>query len=184
MSIASCFECVVQEALAGVECSTCLAAGFVPGNLPDVFVCLDCFYRAFREFQACAECVGVAWREIRNLLEKQPQENQNMPCVSTHSSKVQGAGLCCQAVTSGALQPPPPGTTLPVYQPGGSFLLPPGRITQVVDASGHCSSCMIVGSSSKKHPGRPVLKFIRGGPGCPSGTGACCALVGGQQIQI
>jgi hypothetical protein len=36
---------------------------------------------------------------------------------------------------------------------------------------------MIVGSSSRSHPGKPVLKFIRGGPGCPTGGSGCCAMV-------
>lgn len=102
----------------------------------------------------------------------------NVACTTTHrvSSNVQGAGLCCQAVQSGLLTPPPKGTTLPVYTPGSASTLPAGRITVVTDAAGHCASCMIVGSASKKHPGRPVLKFIRGGPSCPSATGGCCAL--------
>ncbi len=99
-----------------------------------------------------------------------------MACVTTHSSKVQGAGLCCAAVQSGALTPPPPGTTLPVYTPGQAYTLPPGRITTVTDSAGHCASCMIVGSSSRKHPGRPVLKFIRGGPSCPTAGTGCCAM--------
>jgi hypothetical protein len=100
----------------------------------------------------------------------------NVACVTTHSSKVQGAGLCCQAVQSGALIAPPAGTILPQYTPGSARNLPAGRITAVTDAQGHCGSCMIVGSSSKKHPGAPALKFIRGGPQCPSSTQGCCAL--------
>lgn len=100
-----------------------------------------------------------------------------MPCVTTHSGgKVQGAGLCCSAVQAGLLTPPPPGTLLPQYVPGSSGTYGAGRITQVTDARGHCASCLIVGSKSRKHPGKPVLLFIEGGPGCPtSGTG-CCAM--------
>jgi hypothetical protein len=102
-----------------------------------------------------------------------------MACNTTHSGgRVQGAGKCCQLVQSGQLVPPPPGTTLPAYTPGSSGTLPANRRAQTTDSSGHCSTCMIVGSSSRKHPGKPVLRFIRGGPGCPtSGTG-CCAMAG------
>jgi hypothetical protein len=105
-------------------------------------------------------------------------EVSEMACVNTHSTKVQGAGLCCTAVQSGLLTPPAPGVILPQYAPGQAATLPPGRITQVTDAGGHCASCMIVGSSSKKHPGKPVLKFIRGGPTCPSSGTGCCTTTG------
>src|SRR5229473_5117339 len=96
-------------------------------------------------------------------------------CVPKHSSTVQGAGLCCQQVGAG-LTAPPPGTVLPVYQKGQAASLPPGRIVGVTDSGGHCASCMIVGSTSPKHPGRPVLKFIRGGPSCPTSRSGCCSL--------
>jgi len=102
----------------------------------------------------------------------------NVACNSTHSSKVQGPGTCCLAVQSGALIPPAPGTILPVYTPGSAGTLPPGRIAQVTDSAGHCASCMIVGSSSAKHRGRPVLKYIRGGPTCPTSQAGCCTLQG------
>lgn len=101
-------------------------------------------------------------------------------CNNTHSSKVQGPGTCCLAVQSGALIPPAPGTTLPVYTPGQAYTLPPGRIATVTDSAGHCASCMIVGSKSTKHPGRPVLKYIRGGPSCPTSGQGCCTLQGGS----
>lgn len=103
-----------------------------------------------------------------------------MACTTTHSSKVQGAGLCCTEVSAGRLVPPPPGTTLPVYNPGDADAgrIPAGRISQVTDAAGHCASCMIVGSTSKKHPGKPVLKFVRGGPTCPTSSTGCCAMAG------
>lgn len=79
-------------------------------------------------------------------------------CVTTHTAKVQGGGLCCNAVASGQL-----GKTI------GSTVL-------VTDAGGHCGHCSVVPSTSKKHLGKPVLRYRRGGPGCPvSGTG-CCAL--------
>ena len=97
-----------------------------------------------------------------------------MACNTVHSIKTPGPGLCCTALQQGLLTPPPPGTILPVYTPGSAASLPPGRIAEVTDAGGHCASCMIVGSSSAKHRGRPVLKFIRGGPTCPSSTAGCC----------
>jgi hypothetical protein len=97
-------------------------------------------------------------------------------CTYKHSSTVQGPGLCCQAVQNGGLIVPPAGTILPQYTPGSAATLPAGRHVQVVDSGGHCATCMIVGSTSKKHPGKPVLKFIRGGPGCPTSSTGCCAL--------
>lgn len=97
-----------------------------------------------------------------------------MACNTTHrvSTKVQGPGLCCQQVTNGSLVLPPGTTTLPRYTSGGELNFPH---VQVTDSAGHCATCMIVGSSSVKHPGRPVLKFVRGGPGCATSSG-CCAL--------
>lgn len=102
----------------------------------------------------------------------------NMACQTTHSGgRVQGAGLCCSAVQAGALTPPPPGTTLPPYVKGSHGTgLPAGRVTQVTTANGECATCMIVGSRSTAHLGKPVLKFIRGGPGCPVGGSGCCAM--------
>jgi hypothetical protein len=108
------------------------------------------------------------------------QGGSPVACNNTHSSKVQGPGTCCLAVQSGALIPPAPGTTLPVYSPGQAYTLPPGRIATVTDSAGHCASCMIVGSRSTKHPGRPVLKYIRGGPSCPTSGQGCCTLQGGS----
>jgi hypothetical protein len=111
--------------------------------------------------------------------------NGNMPCQTTHkvTSKVQGPGLCCAQVGVG-LTPPPPGTTLPQYIAGQADAgqIPAGRIVQVTTApttthpNGLCGSCMIVGSASKKHPGKPVLKFVPGGPTCPTAGTGCCAL--------
>jgi len=109
------------------------------------------------------------------------RRREHMACVTFHksSTKVQGPGLCCAQVgVAGGLVAPPPGTTLPQYIPGQADAgqIPPGRIVQVTDAGGHCASCMIVGSASKKHPGKPVLKFVRGGPACPTAGTGCCAL--------
>jgi hypothetical protein len=99
-------------------------------------------------------------------------------CNTTHSGpKVQGPGLCCQAVASGALTKPAPGTILPVYVTGSHGAgLPAGRFTTVTDSKNDCGTCMIVGSKSTKHRGKPVLMFIRGGPGCPVGGSGCCAM--------
>jgi hypothetical protein len=99
-------------------------------------------------------------------------------CVQKHSGgMVPGAGLCCAQVGVG-LTPPPPGTKLAPYVAGQADAgqIPAGRIVQVTDAGGHCASCMIVGSTSKKHPGKPVLKFVRGGPLCPTAGTGCCSL--------
>jgi hypothetical protein len=98
-------------------------------------------------------------------------------CVASHSIKTPGAGLCCQQVGVG-LTPPPAGTILPPYVAGqaNAGQIPAGRIVTVTDAGGHCASCMIVGSTSAKHRGKPVLKFVRGGPACPAAHTGCCSL--------
>lgn len=80
-------------------------------------------------------------------------------CANTHSTKTQGAGLCCSAVTSGALA-----KTI-------------GSTAMVTTAGGHCGHCSVVASNSKKHPGRAVLRFRMGGPGCPTKGSGCCALL-------
>jgi hypothetical protein len=101
-----------------------------------------------------------------------------MPCANHHSGRVQGAGLCCAQVGTG-LTVPGPGTILPVYQPGQADAgqIPAGRIVQVLYGPAQkCGSCMIVGSTSRKHPGKPVLKFVPGGPSCPTAGTGCCAL--------
>jgi hypothetical protein len=99
-----------------------------------------------------------------------------MACTTTHrvSNKVQGPGKCCAEVSAGRLVLPPGTTSLPVYNPGDDLrnIFPHSQVT---DAAGHCATCLIVGSKSAKHPGRPVLKYVRGGPGCPTSSG-CCAL--------
>lgn len=115
--------------------------------------------------------LALIWGLIAN-----ETESEEMACTSVHSTKVQGPGTCCLAVQSGALTPPPAGTTLPQYTPGTAASYPAGRIATVTDSAGHCASCLIVGSSSRKHPGRPVLKFIRGGPACPTSSQGCCIL--------
>lgn len=85
-----------------------------------------------------------------------------MACTNTHSTKTQGQGLCCQQVASGALAP-----TI-------------GATVMVTDSAGHCGHCSVVASKNKKHPGRPVLRYKRGGPGCPTSTSGCCALLATQ----
>lgn len=101
-----------------------------------------------------------------------------MACSNTHSARVQGAGVCCSHVGVD-LTKPASGTTLPPYQPGGvknaSFMNSIPHV-MVTNSLGQCGTCMIVGSRSAKHPGVPVLKFVRGGPGCPSSSHGCCAL--------
>lgn len=96
-------------------------------------------------------------------------------CINKHTSKVPGAGLCCAQVNSGALRTT--ATTLPPYAAGelatNPTLFPHVMVTT---ASGKCGTCLIVGSKNAKHPGKPVLKFVPGGPGCPTTTTGCCAL--------
>lgn len=100
-----------------------------------------------------------------------------MACTTTHSSKVQGAGLCCAALQQGKLIAPAPGTVLGPYVAGTAASYSIGTNAAIVTtATNHCGTCLIVGSKNKKHPGRPVLKFINGGPGCPSSSTGCCAL--------
>jgi hypothetical protein len=106
-----------------------------------------------------------------------------MACTTTHAGpRVQGAGTCCSKVgVAGGLVKPPAGTILPPYVTGSHGAgLPSGQSVQVniINSAGvsECGTCMIVGSTSRKHPGKPVLKFIRGGPGCPVGGSGCCAM--------
>lgn len=82
-----------------------------------------------------------------------------MACTNTHSARTQGPGLCCRMISSGALAP-----TI-------------GASVQVTDAAGHCGHCSVVASTSRKHPGRPVLRYKRGGAGCPTSAQGCCALL-------
>lgn len=121
-------------------------------------------------------CTGLPQFSLATLIAY--LRSNHVACTTYHSAKTQGPGTCCLAVQSGALTPPPAGTILPVYTPGSAASLPIGRIAQVTDSAGHCASCMIVGSSSRKHPGRPVLKYIRGGPSCPTSSQGCCTLSG------
>jgi hypothetical protein len=102
-----------------------------------------------------------AYQELKFLIASFNQGG-NMACVDRHSGTVQGPGLCCQQVASGAL----PRTI--------------GAAVLVTDSGGHCGHCMVVGSKSKKHPGVPVLAYRRGNPlgttGCPISSRGCCAL--------
>ncbi len=94
-------------------------------------------------------------------------------CTNTHSSRVQGPGLCCQHVGVDLIDPK--GASLPVYV-RGLLASNPGSFphVQVTDSGGHCGTCMIVGT--RRSPTVHVLKFVRGGPGCPSKRTGCCAL--------
>jgi hypothetical protein len=142
--------------------------------------CINCLVPARSQFQSaagllsfvnsCAACVGIPLSQIESYF---GIGGSSVACTTTHSSKVQGAGLCCAAVSSGALSPPPPGTTLAPYTPGSAATF---SHTVVTDSGGHCGTCMIVGSKSRKNPGKPVLRYIRGGPACPSSRTGCCAL--------
>lgn len=82
-------------------------------------------------------------------------------CITQHAGKpVPGAGLCCQQIASGKLAP--------VI----------GSHVQVTDAAGHCGTCSVVASTSKKlgRAGKPVLRYSRGGAACPTTSRGCCAL--------
>jgi hypothetical protein len=86
-----------------------------------------------------------------------------MACVTTHRTGgvVQGPGLCCSQVASGALA-----------KAIGSV----GPATTNAK-TGKCGHCEVVASTSRKHPGRPVLRWKFGGTMCPSTVHGCCALV-------
>jgi hypothetical protein len=179
MSILDCALCLWEGGKGLATCELCAAAEGAVG----IVSCLFCLWDLFDLQRSCSACADVTFPQFQLWLTEPSNQLQlvaaiggNMPCSTTHSTKVQGAGLCCAAVASGALTPPPPGTILPAYTPGQASTLPPGRITTVTDSGGHCASCMIVGSRSAKHPGRPVLKFIRGGPSCPTAGTGCCAM--------
>ena len=168
MSLFDCVKCVSNIIRLDAACEACSAG--------DVLLCPTCVEQAIRAYRNCTSCADQLLANVLSALGL----GGKMACTTTHTSKVQGAGLCCQAVQSGQLVAPPPGTTLPVYAPHqAAAVFAAGRGVMVTDAAGHCASCMIVGSRSAKHPGRPVLKFIRGGPSCPSSTTGCCALTPG-----
>ena len=102
----------------------------------------------------------------------------NMACVTEHNALVQGPGVCCQQVQSGALKAAAGVTTLPIYVAGYNWATNPDNYPHVMvtDAGGHCATCAIVGSRSKKKPGHLALHYQRGGPGCPITSRGCCAL--------
>jgi hypothetical protein len=168
VSLLECVSCITNLFGADASCEAC-AAG-------DVLVCPTCLYELARAYQRCTSCADQLWASVVNALGLGGK--LNMACTTTHSGgKLPGAGLCCTAVQQGQLVAPPAGTILPVYQPGQSAaVFAAGRAVAVSDVNQKCGTCMIVGSSSRKHQGRPVLKFIHGGAQCPSSTTGCCAL--------
>lgn len=163
MSVRSCITCVVDIIELQVACELCQAGDFIQ--------CAQCIREAYTAWTRCTACVDTVWDTIKLAVE-QFLGVKPMACVNTHSTKVQGLSVCCAQVGTGLL-PPPPGTILPVYTPGSEASF---QHVQVTDGGGHCGTCMIVGSKSKKHPGTPVLKFIRGGIGCPTTRTGCCSL--------
>lgn len=145
----------------------CLALASDPITAPEAAVC---FTRAIATF-GFELILRALIQEIINLL----GGSSSMACVPKHSTQVAGNGLCCAQVASGALRTT--ATSLPPYIAGelatNPSLFPHVTVTT---SKGKCGNCLIVGSKSPKHPGKPVLKFVPGGPGCPvTGTG-CCAL--------
>lgn len=93
------------------------------------------------------------------------------PAAQKHSTTVAGAGLCCSKVGQPGFLAPPPGTLLPPYTKGA--ILSFEHIN--APAGNRCGTCVIAGSKNPMHPGRPILKWIPGGPGCPTSS-RCCAL--------
>jgi hypothetical protein len=104
-------------------------------------------------------------------------------CTDTHcptcnkQTRIQGPGTCCAAFAA--------------YKAAGSPAGPiqVGARIRANDSKGNCIVCEVKSSTSKRHPGRPVIKRGKGmGPaydmslgqvtqGCPSSTGGCCALL-------
>jgi hypothetical protein len=172
VSFFDCVKCVGNLVQADIACEACASGA-------DILLCPACIEKVIRAYRSCVQCAGVA---LERVLQSLGIGKRKMACTTTHTSKVQGAGLCCAAVTAGRLTPPPAGTTLPVYSKGQSAsycAAHPQDCATVSDSAGHCGTCMIVGSKSATHPGKPVLKFIHGGPSCPSSSTGCCALTPG-----
>lgn len=104
------------------------------------------------------------------------QGGKGMACATSHnvSSQVQGPGVCCAALTAagfGPGNPPPIGTRVAAMTAATS------------KTASHCIVCQVSASTSKKHPGAPVIKrgknFVAGSTvNCPTTAGGCCALVG------
>ena len=169
MSLFDCVKCVGELVAADAACEACSTGA--------VLSCPTCIASVIRAYRSCSSCADQLLPAVINAL---GFGGSKLACTTTHSAKVQGAGLCCQFVgVAGGLTPPPAGTTLPQYTAGSAAsVFAAGRGVMVTDSQGHCGSCMVVGSKNKKHPGKPVLKFVRGGPSCPSSTTGCCALQG------
>lgn len=167
------FATTVVEILALLEAA--VAAEFGLATITQLAALAALLRRARAQAAAISTSAASALNSAINCVASWLAANGGtaMACVNTHSSKVPGAGLCCNAVAQGLLILPPGTATLPVYTSGSESNFPH---VQVTDAGGHCATCMIVGSRSAKHPGRPVLKFIRGGLGCPTTRTGCCAL--------
>jgi hypothetical protein len=168
MSLLDCVRCVGNLISGNIACEACASGA-------DILLCPTCIKKAIDSYRSCVQCAGVS---LERLLQSLGIGRKNVACKQSASQKVQGAvGLCCSAVQQGALIPPAAGTTLPVYVAGSlaSYCAShPGDCAQVTSASGKCGTCAIVGSKSSKHPGKPVLRYIPGGPGCPSSQFSCC----------
>jgi hypothetical protein len=136
-------------------------------NPPALLVCLS----SILGLAAADAAVEALLRRIILLLST---GGTSMACVTKHSTKVAGNGVCCAQVASGALATT--AITLPTYSAGGLATNPTLPHVQVTSLTGRCGTCWIAGSKSPKHPGKPVLKYTPGGPGCPSTGTGCCAL--------
>lgn len=174
MSLATCAECLTALGATPTACAACFTLGEELAGLP----CAECAAELGALVAGCVECAAYSITQIINYF-----RGGKMPtpaCNTTHSTRTAGAGTCCTAVQQGLITPPPKGTVLPPYVAGdlANGRIPTNRYASVTAAGTHdgCGTCMIVGSSSAKHRGRPVLKFVRGGPGCPSSITGCCAM--------
>jgi hypothetical protein len=175
--LAGCVECagLLTSGALQTECAVCFTVPELGGEV----ACAECFAGLAAAMIGCLECAGFTVPEILAYLRR----TKKMPtCIDTHAgARVQGQGLCCKELAAGRLQKQPAGTTLPPYQPGdlAAGRIPVGRFSSGITAGGTrdgCGTCMIVGSASRKHPGKPVLKFVRGGPSCPSSVTGCCSM--------
>jgi hypothetical protein len=147
VSLLDCVKCVQNVVAGDLACEACSTGA--------VLSCPTCVYEVTRAYQNCTSCADQV---IADVLAALGVPHPMATCADTHSSKVQGAGLCCAAVASGQL-----GKTI-------------GSTTLVTTANGKCAHCNVVAGKGKRTFGKPVLQFRFGGPGCPTAGTGCCAL--------
>lgn len=148
-----------------------LAPGILCFGAVDPAVVYPCLVLFLASNPAASQAVISLANQIIQLI----GGGSNMPaCTTTHrtSTKVQGAGVCC-ALVGTTLIPVPGQATYPVYSAATAPTLPHAP---AANSLGQCGTCYIAGSKSPKHPGKPILKFIRGGVSCPTTGTGCCSL--------